>query len=347
MHIFDAALVYASNDRDTECMESKAPASELRVACLSHTPLRGMLDPHSSVVDEIDQVLERIRQRIASFDPELVILFAPDHFNGFFYDLMPPFCIGTQAQAIGDFGSPAGAIDVPAELAAQCADFVMKQGIDLAVSHRMRVDHGFANPLHDLFGGMTKVPTVPVFVNSVAPPMPPIPRVRALGRAIGMFAAGLGKRVLIVGSGGLSHEPPVPQFAGATPEVAERLINGRNPSAQATQARRARLMDAAHRLAAQDEQVKPLNPRWDREFLELIRERRWAEFDAQHDEIISREAGNSAHEVRTWLAAMSAVEAIEQLEVSIDYYRPVPEWIAGFAVAWAEPAPMSNAPALA
>ena len=43
-----------------------------------------MLDPHSSVVDEIDQVLERIRQRIASFDPELVILFAPDHFNGFF-----------------------------------------------------------------------------------------------------------------------------------------------------------------------------------------------------------------------------------------------------------------------
>ena len=70
MHICDVVLVYASNDRDTEHMEAKTPASELRVACLSHTPLRGMLDPHSSVVDEIDRVLERVRQRIASFDPE-------------------------------------------------------------------------------------------------------------------------------------------------------------------------------------------------------------------------------------------------------------------------------------
>ena len=54
----------------------------------------------------------------------------------------------------------------------------------------------------------------------VAPPFTPIGRVRALGRAIGAWAANLDQKVLFIASGGLSHDPPVPRMAKATPRAA-------------------------------------------------------------------------------------------------------------------------------
>lgn len=121
--------------------------------CLSHTPLVGLVDPAPAVLAEIDADVAAARDRIAKFDPELVILFAPDHYNGFFYDVMPSFCIGTAAEAVGDFGSVAGTLTVPMDLAEQCVSAVLDSGIDAAVSYRMQVDHGFAQPLELLLGG--------------------------------------------------------------------------------------------------------------------------------------------------------------------------------------------------
>ena len=130
--------------------------------CLSHSPLVGYVDPAQEVLDEVNGVIASARERIAAFSPELVVLFAPDHYNGFFYDVMPPFCLGVGATAIGDFGSAAGELPVPVELAEACAHAVMKSGIDLAVSYCMQVDHGFAQPLEFLLGGLDKVPVLPV-----------------------------------------------------------------------------------------------------------------------------------------------------------------------------------------
>lgn len=105
--------------------------------CLSHTPLVGFVDPEQAVLDEVNGVIADARRRIAEFDPELVVLFAPDHYNGFFYDVMPPFCLGVGATAIGDFASAAGDLPVPTELAEACAHAVINSGIDLAVSYNM------------------------------------------------------------------------------------------------------------------------------------------------------------------------------------------------------------------
>ncbi|SPW57880.1 2,3-dihydroxyphenylpropionate/2, 3-dihydroxicinnamic acid 1,2- dioxygenase [Escherichia coli] len=89
--------------------------------CLSHSPLVGYVDPAQAVLDEVNGVIASARARIAAFEPELVVLFAPDHYNGFFYDVMPPFCLGVGATAIGDFGSAAGELPVPTDLAEACA----------------------------------------------------------------------------------------------------------------------------------------------------------------------------------------------------------------------------------
>ena len=81
--------------------------------CLSHTPLVGYVDPSPQVLAEVDAMHHAARARIARFNPELVVLFGPDHYNGFFYDVMPSFCIGMAADAIGVFDTAAGPLDVP------------------------------------------------------------------------------------------------------------------------------------------------------------------------------------------------------------------------------------------
>ncbi|WP_175936172.1 3-carboxyethylcatechol 2,3-dioxygenase [Burkholderia cepacia] len=302
----------------------------IHLECMSHTPLHGYFDPVPAVVAEVERVQRAARERVDAFDPELVIVFAPDHYNGFFYDVMPQFCIGVSATAIGDFGSAAGPLPVARDVALALADAALASDIDVAVSYRMQVDHGCAQALEVLTGGIDRYPVVPVFINSVAPPMASCRRARLLGDAIGRAVARMPKRVLLIGSGGISHEPPVPEISGADDVVAERLIAGRNPSPESRDARQSRTVAAAKAFAAGDSRLHPLNPAWDRAFLELLERGELTAADGFTNEAITLEAGKSAHEIRTWVAAFGALAASGRYAASIDYYRAIPEWIAGF-----------------
>nr|WP_315592445.1 3-carboxyethylcatechol 2,3-dioxygenase [uncultured Cupriavidus sp.] len=309
----------------------------MHLECLSHTPLHGYVDPAPEIVAEVERVRDAARERVRAFDPELIVLFAPDHFNGFFYDMMPPFCIGAAATAIGDFHSLAGPLPVPADIAHALAESVLAAEIDVALSCRMQVDHGFADALEALTGALDRYPVVPIFINSVAPPMATLRRARLLGEAVGRFVSGTGKRVLVAGSGGISHEPPVPELIGASAEVAERLIAGRNPSAESRMARQARTVAAAQAFVSGDSRLHPLNPEWDRAFLAQLASGELAAFDEMSNDAISRDGGKSAHEIRAWVAAFAALRTCGPYHASIDYYRPIPEWIAGFATMHAVP----------
>ena len=88
------------------------------------------------------------------------MLFGPDHYNGFFYDMMPPFCVGAAAESIGDYDTPAGDLSVDHEAAVALTQAALDAGV-VALSERMYVDHGFAQPLQLLFGGLDHVPVVP------------------------------------------------------------------------------------------------------------------------------------------------------------------------------------------
>ncbi|MCP3720750.1 MULTISPECIES: 3-carboxyethylcatechol 2,3-dioxygenase [unclassified Paraburkholderia] len=303
----------------------------IHLECLSHTPLHGYFDPLPDVVAEVERVGRAARERVEAFNPDVIVAFAPDHFNGFFYDVMPPFCIGARAEAIGDFKSMAGTLPVPEALAHKLAENVLDADIDVALSYRMQVDHGCAQALEVLTGGLDRYPVIPVFINSVAPPMATLRRARLLGDAIGRFFSRSDKRVLVVGSGGISHEPPVPELLGATPEVAERLIAGRNPSADSRAARQARTVAAAKSFTAGDSHLHPLNPEWDRAFLARLESGELTSVDGMTNAAITRDGGKSAHEIRTWVAAFGVLAAYGPYRASLDYYREIPEWIAGFA----------------
>lgn len=310
----------------------------LAVCCVSHSPLLELPGPGEQLRDEVGAALEQARDFVRDFDPDLVVLFSPDHYNGFFYKLMPPFCLATAATAIGDYGTHAGPLDVPEQEALRLAEALLDAGIDIATSAAMEVDHGTVQPLQRLFGEATARPVIPVFINSVAAPLGPLHRVRALGTAVGRHLATLDRRVLVVGSGGLSHDPPVPQRATAPEPVLARIVHGAPMTTEQRAARQTAVIAAARDFAAGDSPLQPLNPDWDRAFLDLIDTGRLFAVDDWDNGEIARSAGNSAHEVRTWIAAFAALAAQGPYRTGVRYYRPAPELIAGFAVRTARPA---------
>lgn len=306
---------------------------QAQLKCLSHTPLKGFNDPPSEVLRSVEEVVATMRAEVEEFDPEVVYLFWPDHLNGFFLDMMPQFCVGIAAESVGDYQTAAGPLNVPRKLAEACARAVVESDIDAGVSYRMQVDHGCAQPLEELTGALDRYPVIPIFINCVAPPVVSCRRARLLGEAVGQFARDQGLRSLFIGSGGLSHNPPVPQMATATEaDVIERLINNRNPSEESRRARQARTIAAAQDFAGGKSALHPLNADWDMKFMSQLIDQDWAAIDAYQNADVTAMAGGSAHEVKTWIAAVAAMDSscggawIGEQRL----YREIPEWIAGF-----------------
>lgn len=303
---------------------------------LSHSPLIGKNDPDLEVLARVDRAVDTARTFIRIFDPDLVVLYAPDHYNGFFYKEMPPFCLATDAHAVGDFGTAAGPLSVDTAAAKALAQGALDRGIDLTVSARMTVDHGFAQPLEVLFGGIDQVPVVPVFVNGVATPLGPVSRISALGTALGQASTDLDRRVLFLASGGLSHDPPVPVLDGAPPRVADALIEGHPPTPEQRAKGEQRVVQAGRDYVAGSTAMIPINPAWDNRLLDHLERGELSEFDSWTVDGMAKEAGGSAHEVRTWIAAFASLAAIGPYEMTSRFYEAIPAWIAGFAVATAE-----------
>lgn len=304
---------------------------------MSHSPLLNLPGPSRDLLDDVGGAIAEARRFVEGYAPDLVVIFSPDHYNGFFYKVMPPFCIGLSAKGVGDYGTHAGPLDVPEQLATECANAVLGAGVDVAVSAGMDVDHGTVQPLEKLFGDATGVPVIPIFVNAIAAPLGPLHRCRALGAAVGDFLAALDKRVLVLGSGGLSHSPPVPTLATAPPAVLERIVRGRPMTSEQRQARQSAVIEAARTFACGDSELQPLNPAWDHRFLEIIDGGRLTELDGWSNPFIAHEGGGSAQEIRTWVAAFSALATAGPYRTAVRYYKPAPELIAGFAIRTAVP----------
>jgi 2,3-dihydroxyphenylpropionate 1,2-dioxygenase len=169
----------------------------------------------------------------------------------------------------------------------------------------------------------------------VATPLGPVSRIRALGTAIGQAAADLDRRVLFLASGGLSHDPPVPVLDGAPPRVADALIEGHPPTPEQRAKGEQRVVQAGRDYAAGSTAMIPINPAWDNRLLDRLERGELAEFDSWTVDGMAKEAGGSAHEVRTWIAAFASLAATGPYDMVSRFYEAVPAWIAGFAVATA------------
>ena len=300
---------------------------------MSHTPLMGLNPIAPAVETALEAAIATAREQVRAFAPELIVLIAPDHYNGFFNELMPPFCIGTEANSVGDYSTPSGSMNVDASAAIGLAKKLLDEDFDIAISRRMSVDHGFAQALQLLWGSLDTPPVLPIFMNAVAQPgIPRMRRCKALGEVIGRFLDTDPRRTLLIGSGGLSHEPPVPTLSHPDPAVRERITSKREPTEQERHAKTQRVMAAGMALASGTSSMKPLNPEWDRRWMDSLAGgeadlRRLCEMT---EGSIEEQAGLSAHESKTWLVARCALPTDRPLASTLNYYQEIPEYIAGF-----------------
>jgi 2,3-dihydroxyphenylpropionate 1,2-dioxygenase len=137
---------------------------------------------------------------------------------------------------------------------------------------------------------------------------------------------------LVLGSGGLSHDPPVPTLATAPPAALDRIVHAKPMTAEQRQARQTAVVGLAQEFAQGRGPMHPLNPDWDHRLLEILDSGDLTAVDSWSNEWIAEEAGNSAHEIRTWIAAFAALASQGPYETAARYYRAVPDLIAGFAI---------------
>lgn len=267
--------------------------------------------------------VRRAQKIVAEKKPDALVIFGPDHFRNFFYDVLPPFCIGVESiTGFGDYGSPKGGIPTATALGRDIYKRVSAQGFDPAFSLNMGVDHGISQPYAAL--DTSGIPVVAVMINAAGAPRPSLRRSFEFGAAVGaaIRASDEAGRVMVLGSGGLSHwVRPVSEDDPATDqEIRNHVIHGRANVVEYSATRDA---SVAERRKGRVE--GKINPDWDRWFLSRLESRDYEAIFAQDPDEMERIAGNGSHEVRSWLAAVGAWDA----PVSTLAYEPVPRWVTG------------------
>jgi 2,3-dihydroxyphenylpropionate 1,2-dioxygenase len=302
--------------------------------CASHSPL---LYCYAKAPDDWEalQAAFKVRQEAAqAFDADLVIAFGADHFNGFFLKLMPAFCVGLKATAVGDIGGFSGALDVPLDIATELVHYIRRNDLDPAVSTDMTIDHAFSQTINNMLGGLDAKPTIPIFINAIAEPFVPFRRTRLLGEAIGRFAAGSGKRVLFLASGGMSHNPRryYPEPGDGSPEVTAWQMSGGDYPESLSPGQWIDLLEVMHHEGAEmivrgERTAKDmkLNQEADERFLDVFCGNRLDEFDDWDQQKLVEEAGIGSMELHTWIAAAAAHRAAGGSAPVRDFYTVAPE----------------------
>ncbi|HMM85178.1 class III extradiol dioxygenase family protein [Azohydromonas sp.] len=154
-----------------------------------------------------------VRRWLAAVRPDVAVVFYNDHGLNFFLDKMPTFAIGAAPEyrnADEGWGLPplppfAGDEDLSWHL----VESLVADDFDMVTCQEMLVDHAFTLPMALLWPDQRwPVRVVPVCINTVLFPLPSAARCHRLGQAVGraVQAWDADARVLVLGTGGLSHQ---------------------------------------------------------------------------------------------------------------------------------------------
>lgn len=304
-------------------------------ATISHSPLINIVP-----VDADPEKIARYRiaaldlgKKIKATNPHLVIVFGQDHQRSFFMDHLPAFCIGVErVDGWGDFGTAKGPFKNHPGLARHILSVLVDNGIEPSQSYDLRVDHGITQPIQllDLPESLT---FIPILINTAIPPMPKMSRCFDLGRlvneAISSWPEDL--RIVVIGSGGLSHSPPLPSMENVRPgdEKFEALVHGHQFVESDAYDREQRLLNGYRKF------MDFINPEWDESFVAEFRSgnvRSLADrLDRDSGDFVAQ-AGPGGHEIRTWIATAAATSG-QDFEWHKLIYEPIPSLITGMGIA--------------
>jgi 2,3-dihydroxyphenylpropionate 1,2-dioxygenase len=317
------------------------------MVCASHSPLYDSPARISENVSAIRDAIATERKRVEAFDPTLIILFGSDHYGGHQMASMPAFCVGVEATALADVGGTPGKLRVPRDLAVEAVNALRRDNVDVAVSYAMDVDHGFSLPLENLAGQLDRYPVLPIFVSCIAPPLVPFHRARALGEAVGRYAKTLDEeRILIMGTGGISHDPEFlfPSIDDVSDAWRPYILHGKGQTTVSRQSwmdyERAEHHKASFMLIDDSVPIEAygIKEKWDKAFLATFCRGEWGVFDEWSPTDVVEATGIGAMEILSWIAAGAAMKAATGQSPCEVFYRPCREFGIGCGIAEAAPA---------
>lgn len=168
-------------------------------------------ESHVRVLDGFSQVREAVRRLV----PDCAIIVGSEHLRSFTYDCLPQICIGTgeTSEGWGDAGVAPCTTPLSEPLARDIIYQGVAEGFDLAWAVEPKLDHGFMAPWQ-LIRPEMDIPLVPVFQNASTEPISPFSRAAKLGELLRKVvdARPDDERILLVGTGGLSHWVGTPEM---------------------------------------------------------------------------------------------------------------------------------------
>jgi 2,3-dihydroxyphenylpropionate 1,2-dioxygenase len=282
---------------------------------------------HTERANAFRNSLAAVNERLREIQPDVAVIIGSNHFRGFWLDMIPSFTLGVgDVIASGESGTPKGPQKTDPAFANELATHLVESGSEVAISARLQIDHGQSHAIQYLLDGVD-VPVVPLVVNVFARPLPTLTRCAELGRRLGeaIEQHAQGRTVVVIASGGLSHQLPWPSdWAHPRDDDEEFMVdawlNGRGEWERFDKRRR-EIIVAAQPYIFED---------FDRRFLADLEAGRLEDYLKLSTAELEEIAGNGGQELRTWLVMAAALGFAPGNALC---YAPMPEWLTGMAAA--------------
>ena len=206
------------------------PAGIVGAAIVPHAPQFLTLpttEDHAQVA-RVHTAMRAIGDKFRALEPDLVIVLSNAHCDDFVTRCVPAFAVHCGTKAAGT-GKHAGWWPIDGAAGYALVQEVQVLGFDPAFTLDAALGTAFTIPL-DFCGYPREQPFLPVFVNAYVPPQPLPERCFAFGQALARALERIGRRAVVLASGGLSHYPGTPLYP--TPDletdkvIFERLAAG-------------------------------------------------------------------------------------------------------------------------
>ena len=160
--------------------------------------------------DRLYAAAATLRERLEAARVDALVLFTSEHWANFFLDHISPAAIGCADSYSGPvepwLKMERTTIPGDPKLAAEILALAYARDIAPGFAHELEFDHGTMIPLKFLAPDM-KLPVVPIVINALAAPQPSPRYCAALGGVVGDVARASDKRIGVIATGGMSHDP--------------------------------------------------------------------------------------------------------------------------------------------
>jgi len=153
-----------------------------------------------------------VHQWLAREKPDVAVFFYNDHGLNFFLDKLPTFAVGAAKEYRNEdegWGIPVARPALGDQAFSwHLINALVADEFDITMCQEMLIDHAVTIPLELMWPGHWPVKIVPISINTVQHPLPSMARCLKLGRAVGRAIESYPQdlRVMVVGTGGLSHQ---------------------------------------------------------------------------------------------------------------------------------------------